>query len=222
MSGITYPNESAEYRKARNELLEAEMALRAQVEKVAEQRRQLPPGGLLKEDYLFQELIGGQITDVRFSDLFGDKRVLFLYSFMYGPDMKQACSSCTSLGDGFDGQAQHLAQQISFAMIAKHPIDVFHEHANTRGWRHIRLLSSTNTSYNADYHGEVDSGRQMTNANVFVKDGGEIRHFWGAELVFAPTIEGGESRHVDMLWPLWNILDMTPEGRGDIKLKLEY
>ena len=221
MNHISYPNESVEYRAARNELLKAEMELRAQIERVAEQRRELPPGGLLKEDYVFQEMVDGQVVEVKFSELFGDKQTLFLYSFMYGPDMKQACSSCTSLGDGFAGQAIHFTQRISFAMIAKHPIEIFHEHAATRGWRNVRLLSSANTTYNVDYHGEVN-GRQMTNANVFTKDGDEIRHFWGSEMVFAPRIEGGESRHVDLLWPLWNVLDMTPGGRGDLQLKLAY
>jgi predicted dithiol-disulfide oxidoreductase (DUF899 family) len=214
VSGITFPNESDAYRKARDELLEAEVALRGQIEKVAAQRRELPPGGELKEDYVFEELIDGKDTPVRFSELFAPgKDTLFLYSFMYGPDMDAACPMCTAIIDALDGQAVHLEQHINFAIVAKHPLDVIHAHAQKRGWSHIRILSSAKNTFNVDYYGEVD-GHQMTMANVFVKDGGKVRHYWGSEMAFGPSIEGGNMRHVDLIWPLWNVLDMTPGGRG--------
>jgi len=211
---VRFPNESEEYRKARNELLEAELALRAQVERIAEQRRQLPPGGELKEDYLFDELVDGQVRQTRFSDLFAPRRdTLFVYSFMYAPHMDAACPMCSAFLDGLDAQIPHIDQNISTAVVAKHDIHTIHEHAMKRRWRNLRLLSSGSNSYNADYLGEVD-GRQIGTTNVFLRDGDAIRHFWNSEVGYAPSIKGGDMRHLDLVWPLWGVLDMTPQGRG--------
>lgn len=218
---LRFPNESEEYRKARDELLQAERGLRDHIERVAQQRRALPSGGLLKEDYVFEELVDGQVTETRFSDLFGeDHDTLFVYSFMYAPSMTSACPSCTSIMDGLDGQVRHLDQNISTAIVAKHDIHTFHEHGASRGWSRLRLLSSEKNSYQADYLGESD-GRQITIGNVFHRQGREIRHFWGSELVYHP-LEGGHPRHVDLIWPLWNVLDLTPGGRGNFGPRLSY
>jgi predicted dithiol-disulfide oxidoreductase (DUF899 family) len=54
----------------------------------------------------------------------------------------------------------------------------------------------------------------MTMLNVFRRDGAVIRHFWGSELLDAPAGPGQEARHVDVIIPLWNLFDVTPEGRG--------
>lgn len=215
MTSLKYPNESPEYRAARNALLEEELALREQVERVARHRRALPPGGLLQEDYVFTERVNGKDVSVRFSDLFlPGKDTLFVYSFMYSPDMEEACPMCTAFLDGLHGQVVHLDQRINLAVIAKHSLDRIHQHAASRGWDRFRLLSSAGNSYNADYFGETDDG-QTTMANVFVKRGGAIRHFWGTEMSFAEPIEGGNMRHLDQAWAMWNVLDMTPGGRGE-------
>src|SRR5579864_5756350 len=103
MHAIRFPGESDEYRAARNRLLEAEADLRRQTEQVAALRRSLPDGGLLKDDYVFDEASPGATGRVKLSELFQDgKDTLILYSFMYGPDMKQACPSCTSILDGLN------------------------------------------------------------------------------------------------------------------------
>ena len=215
MTPLHYPNESVDYRAARNRLLREELALREQIERVARQRRALPPGGLVKEDYVFAEWIDGKDRDTRFSDLFASgKDALFLYSFMYAPDMPQACPMCTAFLDGLHGQVEHLEQRINLAIVAKHSLDKVHQHAKSRGWNRFRLLSSAGNSYNADYFGETAEG-QTTMANVFVKKDSEIRHVWGTEMSFADPIEGGNMRHLDLAWPMWNILDMTPDGRGE-------
>jgi predicted dithiol-disulfide oxidoreductase (DUF899 family) len=214
MNDRHYPNESAEYRKARDELLQAELDLRERVERVAAQRRTLPPGGELKEDYVFDELVDGEPRKVRFSELFSPARdTLFLYGFMYAPDMPAACPSCTSMLDGLDGQVRHLRQRIDVAVVAKHDLEHLHEHARSRGWADLRLLSSAGNSYNVDYHTERE-GAQMPCANVFRRADGVIRHFWGTEMLYGPAREGQNARHVDLIWPLWNVLDMTPGGRG--------
>ena len=222
MSKMSYPNESAAYRSARDQLLQAELKLRDHLEEVARHRRTLPPGGSLKEDYVFDELVEGKEVSKRFSELFSKgKDTLFLYSFMYAPNMEAACPMCTSFLDGLNGQTVHLREHIDVAVVAKHSLSAIHEHARRRGWSNLRLLSSARNTYNVDYYGEVE-GRQITNANIFVRGSDGIRHFWGTELTMGPMIEGGNMRHLDLVWPLWNVLDMTPAGRGNWYPKLDY
>jgi predicted dithiol-disulfide oxidoreductase (DUF899 family) len=222
---LRFPGESDEYRQARNELLTAEVELRRQIEAVAAKRRALPQGGEVPGDYAFDEWDAA--TDgkrqVRLSELFADgKDTLFLYSFMHAPG-ETACPSCTSIIDGIDGELRHIAQRINFAVCAKAPIEQFRAHAQTRGWRDARLLSSFGNSYNRDYHSESPDGRQHPVATVFTRRDGTIRHFWTSELVYAGRDPGQGPRHVDFMWPLWPILDRTPEGRGaDWEPALEY
>ena len=215
MTSLHYPNESPEYRTARDQLLQEELALREQIERVARQRRTLPPGGMLKENYVFEERVDGKDRSTKLSELFSpNKDALLLYSFMYAPDMAAACPMCTGFLDGLHGQIVHLDQRINVAIVAKHSLDKIHEFAVSRGWDRFRLLSSANNTYNTDYFGETDAG-QTTMANVFVRNNGEIRHFWGTEMSFANAIEGGNMRHLDQAWAMWNVLDMTPGGRGE-------
>jgi predicted dithiol-disulfide oxidoreductase (DUF899 family) len=229
--GIRFPGESDEYRRERNRLLEAEVELRRAIERVAAQRRALPPGGVVPDDYRFEQVAGS--GEVRFSELFAPgKDTLVIYSFMFprfsgdtrpGPSAGETarlplaetpCASCTSILDSLDGAAPHLAQSINLAVVARSEPERIRNFARERGWRHLRLLSSRNTSYNRDYHAESPEGEQAPIVNVFVRDGARIRHAWATELMFAPRDEGEEPRHVDSIWPIWNVLDMTPEGRG--------
>ena len=213
-----FPNESATYRKARNNLLEAETALRRQIEAVAVQRRALPPGGEIAEDYVFEE--GDEARPVRMSDLFGDHDTLVAYSFMYGPRMQHACPSCTSMLDSLDGAAVPVGRNASLVVIARSPITRIRAFAAERGWRNLRLLSSASNSYNPDYHGEDAAGDQWPILNVFSRKAGVIRHSYASELAFAPRDPGQDPRHVDLIWPLWGVLDFTPNGRGDFRPSL--
>jgi predicted dithiol-disulfide oxidoreductase (DUF899 family) len=215
MKNRFFPNESPEYRETRNELLAAETALRQQTEDVAALRRKLPAGGPLKEDYLFDEAVpGGKIKQTKLSELFAPaKDSLMLYSFMYGPDQDEACPMCTSIIDGLNGNAHHITQRINLAIVARSPIERLMEYAGSRGWNNLRLLSSANNTYNFDYQGEDEKGNQMPMANVFVRSGDAVNHSWGSELLFE-EFATGNPRHVDMFWPLWNVLDLTPGGRG--------
>lgn len=230
MHDIRFPGESDEYRQARNALLESEVALRGQIEAVAAQRRELPLGGEIPTDYVFEEWDerAGAAREVRLSGLFEDgKDTLFLYSFMYDPGptgpLERPCPSCTSIVDAIDGQARHATQRINFAISTKAPIERFCAHARSRGWRHARLLSSGRSTYNADYHAEESDERQFPLATVFVRRDGKIHHFWSSELWLVPTEPGQHPRHVDFLWPLWAIFDRTPEGRGtDFHPRLSY
>ena len=208
---MRFPNESDEYRAARDRLLEAEAELRGQTEAVAELRRQLPPGGVVPQDYVFAAADG----DVRFSELFGEHDTLAIYNFMFPRtlDDDMPCWSCSSMLDSLDGAARHLAQHVALAVVAKAPLPRVLEYADHRGWRHLRLLSSAANDYNRDYHGEADSGQQLPMLNAFVRRDGEIRHFWASELFTAPRPAEQGPRHVDSIWPIWAVLDVTPAGR---------
>ncbi len=231
--GMSLPGESRAYRAARDLLLEREIQLRRAMEEVAEARRELPPGGPVKEDYAFEAADpGGAPTEVRLSDLFAPgKDVVALYSFMFprdpgdqtpGPPEGETgllplaagpCPSCTALLDQLDGAAEHVGQHLNFAVVAKAPLPRLLTFARERGWRRLRMLSSANSSYNVDYFAETPDGVQRPMLTVFHRDADVIRHFWSSELLNAPTEPGQEPRHVGTLEPLWNLFDLTPEGR---------
>ena len=218
---LSFPQESPEYRKARNELLAAEIDLRRKIEAVAAARRKLPLGGQVMQDYVFDEgsselSAQGEIRHTHFSELFDPgKDSLIVYSYMYGPDMTAPCTSCTSILDGLDGTAPHVRDRVNFVVVAKSPIARIRALARDRGWRNLRLLSSAGNTYNLDYRGEEQDGSQLPSLNVFVRRDGKIHHFYHTELLFAPSDPGQDQRHVDLIWPLWNLFDYTPEGRGE-------
>lgn len=231
---VHFPGESAEYRVARNALLAEEIELRRQTERVAAQRRILPAGGMIPEDYQFD----GDGGPVKLSALFAPgKDILAIYSFMYGPERERPCPGCTHLLDGLEGMAEHISQRINLAVVAKSPLPRILAFAKERGWRRLRLLSTAGNTYDRDYFGdsaslpiavreqqEFKEGEEwdMPILNVFRRDGGAICHFWGSELLYVPPVPGQEYRHIDALDPLWNMFDLTPEGRGDFQPQLSY
>jgi predicted dithiol-disulfide oxidoreductase (DUF899 family) len=208
MSEPRYPNESQAYRDARDALLKDEQELVDKVKAVAAKRRQLPPGGGLREDYVFQWANDGKVGQrVRFSELFGDKPSLLIYSFMFGPQWDKPCPSCTSLVDGFDRSWYQVSREAAFVAIAKAPAERINAWARERGWSRIPLLSGFDSTYQADYQCQGDSDdMQWPVMHVFRKRDGQIFHFWATEL---------EGNHVDTVWPYWNLMDFTPEGRPD-------
>jgi predicted dithiol-disulfide oxidoreductase (DUF899 family) len=215
---MKFPNEDASYRAARDKLLKAELELRKKVEEVAALRRKLPLGGEVPEDYVF----GGTGGKVKLSELFTRGNTLVAYNFMYGPKMREACPMCSSMLDGLNGNAQHIAQRTNLVVIARSPLARILEYARGRGWSNLRLLSSEKNTYNRDYGGETADGEQMPMLNVFRRNG-TVRHFYATELLHAKLQKGQDPRHIDMIWPLWNLLDFTPEGRGkDWYPKLQY
>ncbi len=213
-----FPNESYAYRNARNQLLEAEIALRKNIEEVAALRRKLPLGGELPEDYVFEEgavdLNDPKITrKIRLSELFSSgKDTLAIYSYMFGPQMKEPCVSCTSILDGLNGSTPHIRQRMNFVVAAKSSLARIREVARARGWSNLRLLSSAGNTYNRDYHGESDKGDQLPSLNVFVRRDGKVHHFCHTELLFAPLEPGMDGRHVNMIWPISNMFDSLQKG----------
>jgi predicted dithiol-disulfide oxidoreductase (DUF899 family) len=228
---VRFPAETDEYRRARDELLEAEIDLRRHIEAVAAKRRTLPLGGAIPDDYCFEETADGG-GEVRFSELFeAGKNTLVIYSFMFPrspgdtrpgpagdtgklPLAETLCASCTSILDSLDGAADHLGQRLNLVVVAKSDPQRIRTFARERGWRNLRLLSSRNNAYNRDYHAENTEGAQIPILNVFVRDGEELRHAWATELMFAPRDDAEDPRHVDSIWPIWSVFDMTPQGRG--------
>ena len=230
---VRFPGESAEYRIARDQLLEREIELRRATEAVAAARRALPPGGVVPDDYVFQGAgPDGAPTEVRLSELFAPGgNSLVVYSFMFPRDPGDAsrgpaggetarlplaqgpCPSCTALLDQLDGAAEHVGQQINLVVIAKAPLSRALTFVRERGWRHLRLLSSAENTFNRDYLAEAPDGSQKPMLNVFRRDRRSIRHFWGSELFYAPADPGQDPRHVGTLEPLWNLFDLTPDGR---------
>jgi predicted dithiol-disulfide oxidoreductase (DUF899 family) len=226
---VAFPNESAEYRAARDRLLEQEVELRRDMEAVAAARRALPPGGEIPEDYVFDAAEGR----VRMSELFARGRdALVIYTFMFPRDSQDdrsgptsgetaelplaegPCPSCVALLDQLDGGVEHVRPHLNFVVVAKTSADRLLTWGRERGWRQLRLLSSAGNDYNRDYGGETPEGEQRPMLNVFERDGHAIRHFWGSELFYAPAEPGQDPRHVGTLEPVWNMFDLTRTGRG--------
>ena len=208
MSKRRFPNESQAYRDARAALLKDEEELVAKVKSVAAMRRKLPLGGKLKEDYVFRRANEGQVGEaVKFSELFGDHDTLLLYSFMFGPSWDKPCPSCTSLVDGFDRSWYQVTRDAAFVAIAKAPAERIAAWAKEREWSQIELVSGFQSPFQADYRcqGQNDD-MQWPVMHVFTRRDGEIFHFWATET---------NSNHVDTVWPYWNLMDFTPEGRPD-------
>ena len=214
---IRIPNESAEYRKARNALLAKEFELRRHIERVAEQRRQLPPGGAVTKRYRFD----GENGPVEFADLFGDKHTLVIYSYMYGPGRERPCPMCTSLMSAWNGEARDVEQRVALAMMARSPIERLVAFKRERGWKSLNLYSDVSGEFTRDYVSAEDA--DTAGLNVFTRRDGTIRHFWSGEMDGSTADPGQDPRGAPDLMPLWTVLDCTPEGRRpDWYPKLNY
>jgi predicted dithiol-disulfide oxidoreductase (DUF899 family) len=216
---LTQPNESAEYRQARIALLAEEIELRRHIERVAQMRRALPPGGEVIGDYRFE----GEGGPADFAALFGDKDTLVTYSYMFGPQRARPCPMCTSLLSAWEGEARDVEQRVALAVIARSPLARLVDFKRERGWRDLKLYADLNGNFSRDYHGVSPEGGDEPALNVFTRRDGKIRLFWSGEMDFATADPGEDPRGAPDPMPLWTILDMTPEGRGaDWYPKLEY
>jgi predicted dithiol-disulfide oxidoreductase (DUF899 family) len=216
---VTIPGESAEYRKARTALLTEEIELRRQIERVAEQRRALPPGPAITGDYRFE----GEHGALDFAALFGDKQSLVVYSYMFGAKRERPCPMCTSLLGAWNGEARDIQQRVALAVVAGAPIQRLLAFKQERGWRDLPLYTDLNGNYTRDFRGIAPDGSDMPSINVFTRRDGTIRHFWSAEMGMETADPGQDPRGAPDPMPLWTLLDMTPEGRGkDWYPKLQY
>ena len=206
---VRIPNESAEYRGARTALLTEEIELRRHIERVAAERRALPPGGEVIGDYRFE----GEDGPTEFAGLFGDKQTLAIYSFMFGPERARPCPMCTNLLGAWEGNAADIGQQASLVVIAGSPVEKLKAWKQERGWKHLRLYTDLNDAYSRDYFGLLPDGSEIPALNVFTRRGGDIRHFWSGEMTQQTADPGQDPRGAPDPAPLWMVLDCTPEGR---------
>jgi predicted dithiol-disulfide oxidoreductase (DUF899 family) len=220
------PNESAEYLAAREELRHAEIELMRQRERVAELRRQLPKGATV-EDYEFLEgpasLDDGDapVTRVRMSELFtAPDRSLVIYHLMFGKKQSKPCPMCTAWLDAFNGVAHHLKQNVDLAIVAAADPAALRAHARDRGWDKLRLLSAGESTFKYDLGSEDREGGQDSTMSVFTRESdGTLRHFYSCHPRLAPDVK---ERGIDELNPIWNMLDLTPQGRGTFYASLDY
>ncbi len=212
-----FPNESAEYRTARNALLAEEIEVRRHVERVAAQRRALPPGGTIPQDF---ELVSGQ-GPVRLSTLFRDKETLMVYSMMYGPQRKAPCPMCTSFLNSWNGTAINLRERVAMAVTGRSPIDRLLEYQKQRGLTNLSFVSDLSGEYTRTYVNPDDA--DVPGFSVFTRRDGVIRHFYTGEMSGAMADPGQDPRGGPDMDPLWLMLDLTPGGRGtDWYPKLDY
>jgi predicted dithiol-disulfide oxidoreductase (DUF899 family) len=220
-------NESAEYLAKREELRLAEIELMQHQERVALLRRGLPQGAAL-QDYEFlhgpadlNAKDDAAITTVRLSDLFtAAERPLVIYHMMFGKKQTKPCPMCTLWVDGFNGVAQHLAQNIDFAIVVAAEPGAMRDYARARGWKNLHLLSAGSNTFKLDLGSEDSEGAQDSAISVFTKDDDNtVRHFYTAHPRIAPEIK---ERGIDLITPVWNLLDLIPEGRGEWYPSLAY
>jgi predicted dithiol-disulfide oxidoreductase (DUF899 family) len=219
-------SESKEYLSKREELRHAEIELMRQRERVAEMRRQLPKGPVV-QDYVFEEgpaqLDAGDtpVRTVQLSQLFSrPDGPLIVYHFMYGKKQTSPCPMCTAWMDCLNGVARHLTQNVDVAVVAAADLAAFRAHARSRGWNNLRLLSAGSSTFKFDFGSENKEGLQDSTISVFTRDSdGSIRHFYSGHPWLASDIR---QRGIDELNPVWNFLDLTPQGRGEFFAKLNY
>ncbi len=219
-------NESPEYLAKREEVRLAEIELMRQRERVAEMRRQLPAGATI-QDYEFLEgpmaLDAGDepLRTVRLSELFTRPgRPLVIYQMMYGKKQTTPCPMCTAWIDGMNGVVHHLAQNFDVAIVAAADPVALRTHARNRGWNKLRLLSAGESTFKYDLGSEDREGNQDSTVSVFNRDeDGTIRHFYSGHPRLGPDVE---DRGIDELTPIWNFMDLTPQGRGTFEASLDY
>ncbi|KQX01683.1 hypothetical protein ASC94_03505 [Massilia sp. Root418] len=213
-----YPNDGAAYRAARTALLAEEVELRRHIERVAEQRRALPPGGEARE-YLFKDENGATVP---LAALFGKHDTLVTYFWMYGPQRERPCPMCTAFLGSLDIPARDITQKVALAVLGRSPVERQLAFARERGWRNLKFYATVGDDFARDYRGLAPDGSEWPAFDVWVKDGDKVRHFWGAE-AGGTQDPGQDPRLAPDPTPLWNILDLTPAGRGkDWYPQLDY
>ncbi|MDQ0865276.1 DUF899 family protein [Arthrobacter globiformis] len=243
MVGIAFPNETPDYRAARNSLLERELALRRQMEAVAAELRALPPGGQVREDYTFDRMGPDGVPEtVKMSALFGVHDTLMLYHYMFprhstddrpGPPFGVTadlplrdgpCPSCTALIDTWEGTMPHFeGLGGNLMVVARAPIERVAAFARDKGWKHIKLLSAAHNDFRRHYGGDNPNGEPEPIMTVFKREpDGTIRLHWASELLFEPADSGQDPRHLGTVEPLWTLFDLTPAGRPAADEQIEY
>lgn len=204
--------ESLAYAKVRDELRAAEIELRDQRERVAALRRALPRDTVVADEQ-FEEMRGGRRAQVKLSLLFTDPaKPLVLMHFMFGKAQKSPCPMCTMWADGYDGVVPHLLQRMNFAVLVAGDPAEFEDYGRERGWKNLRVVAAAESDLKRRLSFETDEGAQLPGVSVFVREpDGRLVHTYSQAAIF-----GAEGfRGMDLLSPVWNFFDLTPEGRGE-------
>jgi predicted dithiol-disulfide oxidoreductase (DUF899 family) len=204
-----YPGDSVDYRRARTALLAEEIELRRHIERVAALRRTLPLGGEVR-DYGFRD---ENDADLKLADLFGEHDTLVSYTWMYGPQRKRPCPMCTAFLDALDQPSRNITQRVGFVVLGRSPVARQLAFARERGWQHLKFFQSVGDDFARDYRALGPNGDEWPALDVWVRRDGRVHHFWAGELGGTED-PGQDPRGAPDPTPLWNILDLTPAGRG--------
>lgn len=206
-----FPGESNEYRVARRALLAEEIEFRRHMTRVAEQRRVLPPGPTINKDYRFHNANG---ADVGLTDLFGNKDTLVTYFWMYGPQRERPCPMCTNWLGAVNGNAADIAQRVSLKILGRSPVERQIAFAQERGWQHLDFVQTAGDDYANDLGLLNPDGTENPALVVYRREGDKVRLFWSSAMTLAMADPGQDPRDAPDIASLWNLLDLTPEGRG--------
>jgi predicted dithiol-disulfide oxidoreductase (DUF899 family) len=207
-----------EWLAARKTLLEKEKQLTRQSDALAAERRNLPHVKVEKE-YVFDTAKGKKTL----AELFEGRSQLIVYQFMFGPEWKEGCPSCSILGDHMDGSTQHLANRdVTLIAVSRAPIEKVEEFQRRMGWR-FKWVSSFGNEFNRDYHVSF-SKEEMAEKEVYYNF---KRQFFPAEegpgiSVFYKN-ENGEVFHTystygrggEPMMGVYTYLDIAPKGRNE-------
>lgn len=206
-----YPGDSDDYRKARTALLQEEIELRRHISRVAELRRALPPGGEVTRPYRFIDKDGKEHA---LGDLFGPHETLISYFWMFGPQRERPCPMCTTFLDALDAANRSLTQRVAVVVLGRSPVSRQLAFAIERGWRHLAFYQCVGDDFPTDYRGLHDGGEEWPQLDIWTRQGSQVRHFWGASEMDGTADPGQDARNVPDPEALWNMLDLTPGGRG--------
>ncbi|MBL0914872.1 MAG: DUF899 family protein [Sphingopyxis sp.] len=214
-----FPGEDDNYTKARKSLLAEEIDLRRKIARVAEQRRALPPGPLMK-DYRFRDAEG---AEGGLADLFGRHDTLVSYFWMYGPERERPCPMCTNWLGAVDGNANDIQQRVALKIFGRGPVERQRAFAAERGWQGLDFVQTVGDDYARDFNLLNADGSENPALVVFKKSGSNVRMFWRSEMTAEMADPGQDPRDAPDIASLWTILDLTPAGRGaDWYPSLEY
>lgn len=214
-----FPGEDESYAKARKSLLAEEIDLRRKMTRIAEQRRQLPPGPLMK-DYRFKDANGNELG---LADLFGGHDTLVSYFWMYGPERERPCPMCTNWLGSVDGNANDIRQRVAFKVFGRSPVERQKAFALERGWQALDFLQVIGDDYIKDFGLLMPDGSDLAAIVVYKRGKDGVRLFWKSEMTAEMADPGQDPRDAPDIAALWNILDLTPSGRGtDWYPSLEY
>ena len=117
---------------------------------------------------------------------------------------------CSLWVDGLHGVSHHISRRAALAVIGKAPLDKLRSWARHRGWQGLRVVSSFDTSFNADLHIETARGAEWPAVSVFAR-----RRRSTSLLTQFADYPDGTAGAIDLLSPVWNTFDLLPAGRGD-------